>query len=73
MAESVEQDLFAGNVEAVTVQHGDDPPTLMLRIEVTHAETGVSWKQSLTFTRQQWVDLMRLLNYACENEGVIWQ
>lgn len=68
-----DQELMAVDFHATTLRNGDDPPTLMLMIDVIHEETEHQWRQQLTFTRPKWVTLMQLLSYAADNEGITWR
>ena len=68
-----DQELTVDQFFATTNRKGENPPTLTLMIDVQHAEVGTTWRQQLMFTRDQWVNLMQLLAYACTTEGVEWQ
>ena len=68
-----DQVLEAIDFHATTSKVGDNPPTLMLIIDIMHTETASEWRQQLVFTRERWVALMNLLAYAAESEGVEWK
>jgi hypothetical protein len=71
--EPPDQILEAIDFHASTTQVGDNPPTLMLIIDILHSETSMQWRQQLTFTRERWVALMQLLAFAADAEGVEWK
>jgi hypothetical protein len=71
--EPPDQILEAIDFHASTTQVGDNPPTLMLIIDILHSETSMQWRQQLTFTRERWIALMQLLTFAADAEGVEWK
>lgn len=71
--EPADQVLEAIDFHASTTQVGDNPPTLMLIIDIVHPETGLQWRQQLTFTRERWIALIQLLVFAADAENVEWK
>ncbi len=68
-----DQELNVEGIHATTTQVADDPPTLHLVLDVEHAETGHIWRMQLAFTKPKWIELMQLLDYAADTEGVRWR
>ena len=67
-----DQELTAHNVMLYTHMEGEDPPTMKLLLDVTHDETKVGWRQSLSFTATKTRELTQLLVFTCEQLGIEW-
>ena len=68
-----DQHLNVEAMQAMTIQVEDDPPELELILDVEHADTGHIWRQSLRLTKAKWVELMQLLDFVADTEGVRWR
>lgn len=68
-----DQELSVIDFAAKTERQGDDPPTLLLMLQVRHEEANTEWIQQLRFTRERWVSILRLLGFAADNEGLPWR
>lgn len=68
-----DQELTAHAMMTTTTLTGDDPPTLRLIMDVTHDETGVGWRQAVTFAGAQVKELTELMVYSCKQIEVEWK
>ena len=57
----------------ITQMSGDNPPTLKLIMDVTHDETGLEWRQSITFNGPKMRELTELLVYSCNQVDIEWR
>lgn len=66
------QDLSVNEFFARVRHRGvDDPPELLLILDVTHEETMHEWRTQLRFSRQQFLELVMLTNRIAKIEGII--
>ena len=67
-----DQELTAHNLMTFTQMTGDDPPVMKLILDVTHDETGLAWRQSVTFNGNKMRELTELMVYSCNQIGIEW-
>jgi hypothetical protein len=59
---------------AIATQHALSKENAMLRliVDVTHDETGVGWRQAVTFKDSQIRELTELMAYSCKYLNIDW-
>lgn len=68
-----EQHLSAETIATITKMSVPEPPMLVLLLDVKHDDTGHAWRQEITFSAKQMVELTQLMVYSCEQVEVDWR
>jgi len=67
-----EQVLDVQDMHAVLTAQSDNPPELLLTLDVQHVETKHSWRLAQHFSRDQLIELTHLLVYICNENDIDW-
>lgn len=64
-----EQDLFVIGAQLETRRRGvDNPPEVLLILDVVHEETTLEWRTAIRFTKEKFIETMRLMEYLAKQE-----
>ena len=57
-------------MQLTSTQNADDPPAFALELEVEHTEAGHRWWQAIHMPKGALLELLSLLRYTAEKEGL---
>lgn len=66
----VEQHLSVQEFHIIAIQDTQNPPEFDIILDVEHIETAHAWRQSLNMGRDQFIQYVRMLNYAADTAGI---
>jgi hypothetical protein len=69
---AVDQPLTVADMMTTTYRKVPDPPEVLLVLDVIHDDTKHEWRQAVRFNRTRFEQLIRLLHYTAQEEGIPW-
>lgn len=70
LEQPIDQMVTVQEYHIITVQETDNPPEFDIILDIEHVETGHGWRQDMTMGREQFIQFVRMLNYAAKTAGV---